>query len=233
MAIQTPASILGLPSSGEFTAEQLRGAFRKQAMLCHPDKCGGKDEEFKRVVEAYETLCDDSKQQEEEEGWFVWQVKTQGLPPPGIVPGIPYALSTRVATLYGFSTSAIRKTAETNSLLQDEVIKIHKSQWPELKAPPRCSSFYVVSQPGLELFLAGRQQKGDKRQKIHCQDEVFTEFKEDAKHKRRRQHQVKKPEPPDLFSQCTKLSESQWNELKTRVDNWFSSIHYVPVKRVK
>jgi len=43
------------------TDEQIKGAFRKLAMTCHPDLCDGDqraDRRFQEILSAYETLCD-------------------------------------------------------------------------------------------------------------------------------------------------------------------------------
>ena len=43
------------------TDEQIKVAFRKLAMTCHPDICGGDaraEMRFQEVLSAYETLCD-------------------------------------------------------------------------------------------------------------------------------------------------------------------------------
>jgi curved DNA-binding protein CbpA len=43
------------------TDEQIKAAFRKLAMTCHPDLCGGDqhaERRFQEILSAYETLCD-------------------------------------------------------------------------------------------------------------------------------------------------------------------------------
>ena len=51
-------SILGVPRNA--TPEQIKKAYRKQAMANHPDR-GGNEAKFKQVSEAYETLSDSNK----------------------------------------------------------------------------------------------------------------------------------------------------------------------------
>jgi curved DNA-binding protein CbpA len=43
------------------TDDQIKAAFRKLAMTCHPDLCGGNqhaERRFQEILSAYETLCD-------------------------------------------------------------------------------------------------------------------------------------------------------------------------------
>jgi hypothetical protein len=47
---------LGLQAS-ETNVDTIKRAFRTLALRVHPDKTGGSDTEFKRVLEAYEYLC--------------------------------------------------------------------------------------------------------------------------------------------------------------------------------
>jgi curved DNA-binding protein CbpA len=47
---------LGLQAS-ETNVDTIKRAFRTIALRVHPDKTGGSDAEFKRVLEAYEYLC--------------------------------------------------------------------------------------------------------------------------------------------------------------------------------
>ena len=54
-------AVLGLAKNA--TPEQIKKAFKKQAMQNHPDR-GGDAETFKRVTEAYETLSDPAKRQQ-------------------------------------------------------------------------------------------------------------------------------------------------------------------------
>jgi hypothetical protein len=49
-------SRLGLPAS-ESSVERIKSAYKSLALKLHPDKNGGQDAEFKRVLEAYEYLC--------------------------------------------------------------------------------------------------------------------------------------------------------------------------------
>ena len=42
------------------TADDIKSAFKKKAMHCHPDK-GGNADEFKKVNEAYQILSDPHK----------------------------------------------------------------------------------------------------------------------------------------------------------------------------
>ena len=51
--------ILGVSKSA--SAEEIKRAYRKQAMEHHPDKHGGDDANFKSLGEAYETLKDPQK----------------------------------------------------------------------------------------------------------------------------------------------------------------------------
>ncbi len=51
--------ILGVPKTA--TAEEIKRAYRKQAMQHHPDKHGGDDAKFKELGEAYDTLKDPGK----------------------------------------------------------------------------------------------------------------------------------------------------------------------------
>jgi curved DNA-binding protein CbpA len=48
-------AILGLSGRKFPNQEEIRKAYRRQALLYHPDK-GGDPEKFKQVVEAYEVL---------------------------------------------------------------------------------------------------------------------------------------------------------------------------------
>ena len=49
---------LGVPISA--SEKEIKSAYRKKAMIMHPDK-GGKEDEFKQLVEAYEILSDPKK----------------------------------------------------------------------------------------------------------------------------------------------------------------------------
>lgn len=51
--------VLGVSKSA--TAEEIKKAYRKQAVEHHPDKTGGDDTKFKEIGEAYETLSDPQK----------------------------------------------------------------------------------------------------------------------------------------------------------------------------
>ena len=52
-------SILGVPRNA--TPEQIKKAYRKQAMANHPDRTGGDDTKFKQISEAYEILSNSDK----------------------------------------------------------------------------------------------------------------------------------------------------------------------------
>ena len=43
------------------TAEQIKKAYRQQAIIYHPDKNNGDDKQFKKIQEAYDTLSNSSK----------------------------------------------------------------------------------------------------------------------------------------------------------------------------
>jgi molecular chaperone DnaJ len=51
--------ILGVPKSA--TQDEIKRAYRKQAVKVHPDKTGGDDTKFKELGNAYETLSDPQK----------------------------------------------------------------------------------------------------------------------------------------------------------------------------
>ncbi len=51
--------ILGIKKNA--TIDEIKRAYRKKALECHPDKTGGDDTEFKKLNEAYETLFDSNK----------------------------------------------------------------------------------------------------------------------------------------------------------------------------
>jgi curved DNA-binding protein CbpA len=51
--------VLGLARSAN--PEEIKSAYRRQAKVHHPDRNGGRDEFFKKVNEAYETLSDPVK----------------------------------------------------------------------------------------------------------------------------------------------------------------------------
>jgi len=53
--------ILGVPKTA--SADEIKKAFRKQAVKYHPDKDGGDEAKFKEVNEAYEVLKDQQKRQ--------------------------------------------------------------------------------------------------------------------------------------------------------------------------
>jgi len=46
------------------TSEEIKKAYRKQAMAHHPDRTGGDDTQFKQIQEAYATLSDTNKKQQ-------------------------------------------------------------------------------------------------------------------------------------------------------------------------
>ena len=52
--------ILGVDKNS--TQEEIKKAYKKKAMIHHPDK-GGSEEEFKKVQESYDVLSDESKKQ--------------------------------------------------------------------------------------------------------------------------------------------------------------------------
>jgi len=43
------------------TSDEIKKAFRKKSLICHPDKHTGNAEEFKKINEAYQTLSDEHK----------------------------------------------------------------------------------------------------------------------------------------------------------------------------
>lgn len=53
---------LGLDKNA--TQEEIKKSYRKLVMKCHPDKFPGKEEDFKKITEAYETLSDPDKRKE-------------------------------------------------------------------------------------------------------------------------------------------------------------------------
>ena len=53
---------LGVPRSA--TSAEIRKAYRKKAVLLHPDKRGGSAAAFKQLNEAHEVLCDPSKRRQ-------------------------------------------------------------------------------------------------------------------------------------------------------------------------
>lgn len=54
-------SILGIERNS--TVDEIKKAFRKKALECHPDKNNGDDTLFKEINEAYETLSDQQKRE--------------------------------------------------------------------------------------------------------------------------------------------------------------------------
>jgi curved DNA-binding protein CbpA len=51
--------ILGISVTA--TADEVKAAYRRLVMNCHPDRHPGREDEFKRVNEAYDTLSDPAK----------------------------------------------------------------------------------------------------------------------------------------------------------------------------
>ena len=51
--------ILGL--NYDCTKEEIKKQYKKKFLKYHPDKNNGKDKEFKRIKETYETLYDDDQ----------------------------------------------------------------------------------------------------------------------------------------------------------------------------
>jgi len=43
------------------TQDEIKKAFRKKSLVCHPDKPTGDAEKFKKINEAYQTLRDSEK----------------------------------------------------------------------------------------------------------------------------------------------------------------------------
>jgi molecular chaperone DnaJ len=62
-------AILGVKPGA--SPEELKKAYRERAFETHPDRNDGKDEKFKEVTEAYETLT--GKRQTHDPGWNPWQ----------------------------------------------------------------------------------------------------------------------------------------------------------------
>lgn len=52
-----------LSVSKNASADQIRSAYKKRALECHPDRKGGNAEQFRRVSEAYEILSDAEKRE--------------------------------------------------------------------------------------------------------------------------------------------------------------------------
>ena len=44
--------------------DEIKKAFRKKSLLCHPDKPTGDAEKFKKINEAYQTLGDEHKKKD-------------------------------------------------------------------------------------------------------------------------------------------------------------------------
>ena len=61
MAKRDYYEVLGVPKSA--SADEIKKAFRRQAVQHHPDKEGGDETKFKEINEAYEVLKDSSKRQ--------------------------------------------------------------------------------------------------------------------------------------------------------------------------
>lgn len=55
--MEDPFKVLGVPETA--TVEEIKKAYRKLAVLHHPDKTGGDDTEFKRITAAYEKIGDE------------------------------------------------------------------------------------------------------------------------------------------------------------------------------
>lgn len=53
--------VLGVSKNA--TTDEIKSAYKKMVIKCHPDK-GGNKEEFQKIQEAYETLSDDNKRRE-------------------------------------------------------------------------------------------------------------------------------------------------------------------------
>lgn len=85
--------ILGVSENA--TAEEIKKAYRKKAMECHPDRCAWdktKEAEFKKINEAYSTLSDPQKKANYDQfgsaewmgwfggfGWFGWGFDASGF----------------------------------------------------------------------------------------------------------------------------------------------------------
>lgn len=54
--VKSHYEMLGVPRTA--SAEEIKKAYRKLSLVLHPDKCGGKDEGFKKISEAYQVLSD-------------------------------------------------------------------------------------------------------------------------------------------------------------------------------
>jgi curved DNA-binding protein CbpA len=51
--------VLSVPKTA--TADEIKKAYRKRALLCHPDKHPDKGDEFRELSAAYEVLSDENK----------------------------------------------------------------------------------------------------------------------------------------------------------------------------
>jgi hypothetical protein len=229
-----PCLLLGL-SPGETCLSLIREAYKRKAKLCHPDRPGGSTEQFQNVQQAYEHLCQNWALPSIR--WYTWTASSSlgNTPPHGIVVGESYCIAAHAAKAYGFQSSAIYTTLN-NDYHRDECVRIHRKEWPELDVSPRVSHVYLLSAYGLDIFLAGRTFKGEKRRQIDPQHHpAYNAWKETAIQDRTSLSLVTTSfsslAREDVIQYCIKLDAKEWDQLCQEVNQARTLIFHPVVKR--
>ena len=101
--------ILGL--TPEATQEEIKQGYRKMASVNHPDRNRGDDSEFKKVEEAYRTLCDpELKSQYDERGFALTDDRLYELAREQVFIFISQGLQTGVINLKPFIIKRAKET---------------------------------------------------------------------------------------------------------------------------